>query len=75
MLVTPGMRSRRSDLVYRSVLAPAGISVLCVPVFGRSTPDNWWHTWHGIQEVLEQSGKLQYYRFYVLPFHRRGQAG
>ena len=75
MIVTPGMRSRRSALVYQSVLASSGIRVLCVPVFGRSTPETWWRTWHGIQEVLEQSGKLQYYRLYVLPFKSRSLTG
>lgn len=75
MIVTTGMRSRRSDLVYQSVVASTGIRVLCVPVFGRNTPDTWWHTWHGVQDVLEQSAKLNYYRLYVLPFHRRSLAG
>ena len=60
MLVTPGLRSRRSSLVYQAVVAPAGIRVVCMPVFGKTTPDSWSHTWHGIQEVFEQSGKLQY---------------
>jgi len=68
MLVTPGFRSRRSSLVYRAVLDRAGIVVRCVPVFGRADPANWAATWHGIQEVSEQFLKLQYYRFYVLPF-------
>jgi hypothetical protein len=66
VVVTPGFRSRRSYLVYNSVLAPAGITVHCVPVFGTKTVRNWTKTWHGIQEVALQFGKLQYYRFYVL---------
>lgn len=74
MLVTTGLRSRRSNLVYQAVLAPAGIRVVCEPVFGRTRTDNWWGTWHGIQEVLLQSAKLQYYRFYVLPFRHRSPA-
>ena len=65
-MVTPGFRSQRSSLVYQAVLAPAGIAVYCVPVFGQKTPANWTETWHGIQEVAEQFLKLQYYRFYVL---------
>ena len=66
VVVTPGFRSRRSFLVYESVLAPAGIAVSCVPVFGAKTAGNWASTWHGIQEVALQFLKLQYYRFYVL---------
>jgi len=67
MVLAPGFRSRRSFLVYRSILGPAGIDVSCVPVFGESTPQNWSGTWHGIQEVAEQFLKLQYYRLYALP--------
>jgi len=66
VVVTPGFRSRRSSLVYQRVLAPAGITVSCVPVFLGAAPDNWSYTWHGIQEVGEQFLKLQFYRFYVL---------
>jgi hypothetical protein len=66
LVVTPGFRSQRSSLVYHTVLAPAGITVSCVPVFREKTPKNWTQTWHGIQNVTEQWLKLQYYRFYVL---------
>jgi hypothetical protein len=69
MVLTPGLRSRRSLLVYHAVLGRAGIDVSCVPVFGRHTPENWPGTWHGIQEVTEQLLKLQFYRFYVLPVY------
>ncbi len=65
-VVSPGFRSRRSELVYRTVLNPAGISVGCVPVF-RTSPVNWTQTWHGIEDLLEQFVKLAYYRLYVLP--------
>jgi hypothetical protein len=66
IIVTPGFRSRRSSLIYQTVLTPVGITVSCVPVFGQKTPQNWTTTWHGIQEVTEQFLKLQFYRFYVL---------
>jgi hypothetical protein len=66
LVVTPGFRSQRSSLVYQAVLAPAGIKVYCMPVFGEKTAKNWTKTWHGIQNVTEQWLKLQYYRFYVL---------
>jgi hypothetical protein len=66
LLVTPAFRSQRSALVYHAVLDPAGIRVSCVPVFGQRTPTNWTRTWHGIQEVLLQLLKLQYYRWYIL---------
>jgi hypothetical protein len=67
VLVTSGFRSRRSSLVYRTVL-DEGIRVRCQPVFGQMTPTHWTETWHGIQRVTEEFLKLQYYRFYVLPF-------
>jgi len=73
-VITPAFRSRRSVLVYRSVLGAAGVAVHCVPVFGQRTPDNWIETWHGVQDVGLQFLKLQYYRFYVLPFRHPGLA-
>jgi hypothetical protein len=66
VVVAPALRSRRSALVYNTVLTPAGIRVECVPVFGSYNPENWTQTWHGVQEVAEQFLKLQYYRFWVL---------
>lgn len=68
VVITPGFRSRRSALVFRATLGGVGIAVHCVPVFSRSSPEQWTKTWHGIQEVTEEFLKLQYYRFYVLPF-------
>jgi len=69
LVVAPGFRSRRSALVYSEVLGRAGIAVSCVPVFGTKTPATWATTWHGVQEVGEQFVKLQYYRWYVMPFY------
>jgi hypothetical protein len=66
IVVTPGFRSKRSYLVYHEVLAPVGIKVYCMPVFGGQTPRNWTKTWHSIEEVAEQFLKLHFYRFYVL---------
>jgi hypothetical protein len=66
-LVATGFRSRRSSLVYRTVLGSVGVQVHCVPVFGQRTPENWTDSWHGIEVVVEQFLKLQFYRFYVLP--------
>jgi hypothetical protein len=68
MVVSPAFRSERSMMIYRAVLEPAGVSAHCAPVFGRRTQDNWTETWHGIQDVALQFVKLQYYRWYVLPF-------
>jgi hypothetical protein len=67
LVLTPALRSRRSILAYRAVLEPAGIQVRCGAVHGLTTPATWPRTWHGIQVVVEQQLKLQYYRFYVLP--------
>jgi hypothetical protein len=67
ILVTPAFRSQRSMMIYAAVLSPAGVSIQCAPVFRRSVGD-WTQTWHGIQDVGLQFIKLQYYRWYVLPF-------
>jgi hypothetical protein len=69
IVVSPLFRSRRSDLVYGAMLRPAGITVRCDAVEGTRHVTTWFNTWHGIQNVTEQWLKLQYYRFYVLPFH------
>jgi phenylpyruvate tautomerase PptA (4-oxalocrotonate tautomerase family) len=67
IVVTSGFRSRRTYLIYDSVMSPLGIRVYCSPVFGvRDGPDKWTETWHGIQKVIEQFVKLQYYRWAVL---------
>src|SRR5262249_42861973 len=65
IVVTSGFRSKRSSLIYQTVLAPAGITVSCLPVFVGAAPENWSQTWHGIQEVMEQLLKLQFYRFHI----------
>jgi hypothetical protein len=70
IVVAPAFRSRRSSLIYRAVLTPAGIQVYCMPVFSEHTPENWTATWHGIQDVTLQFMKLQFYRFNVLPLAR-----
>jgi hypothetical protein len=67
-LVTPLFRSRRSALVAAATLEQSGIEVRCQPVEGTRSVETWPASWHGIQMVGEQWLKLQYYRFYVLPF-------
>ena len=74
IVVTSGLRSRRSSLVYNAALKPAGIRVYCTPVFGQHTPENWMDSWHGIQDVTQQFLKLEFYRLYVLPLAARGDA-
>ena len=71
IVVAPLFRSRRSALVYGATLGRAGISVRCEPVAENRSPESWTSTSHGVQNVLEQWLKLQYYRFYVLPFKGR----
>jgi hypothetical protein len=66
IVVTEGFRSRRAAEIYRGVFAPLGITVWIQPVFGSRTPDNWFRSWHGIQEVGLQFAKLWYYRLAVL---------
>jgi hypothetical protein len=67
IVVTPAFRSKRSMMIYAAVLNRAGVSTQCAPVF-RRTVQGWTQTWHGIQDVTLQFMKLQYYRWYVLPF-------
>ena len=66
LVVSPAFRSKRSALVYRAVLGPAGIQAHCLAIFGQHTPENWTASWHGIQAVTEQFIKLQFYRFHVV---------
>src|SRR5262245_22658408 len=73
IVVSPFFRSKRSALVYGATLGRAGIAVRCDPVQGVQGVDTWTRSWHGVQNVLEQWIKLQYYRFYVLPFRLRAQ--
>ena len=68
IVVAAGFRSRRSSELNRRIFDASGIRSSCVPVFGPSTLDSWTHTWHGIQGVALEFVKLNYYRFYVMPF-------
>ena len=63
-----GHRHLASLSTTESVLSRSGVAMSCLPVFGQKTPETWAESWHGIQEIGEQFLKLQYYRFYVLPF-------
>jgi hypothetical protein len=67
ILVTSAVRSRRSSLIYRAVLDDTDMQFRCDPVVGATRPEAWTATWHGVQEVVLEFLKLQYYRFYVLP--------
>ena len=73
IVVSSGFRSRRSSEVNERVFDQSGIRSTCVPVFGPSTVSNWADSWHGIQGVALELMKLQYYRFYVLPFRAPSQ--
>lgn len=66
ILVTEGFRSRRAAEIYGHVFRPLGITVYIQPVFGSRTPDNWFRSWHGVQETGLQFVKLWYYRLAVL---------
>ena len=68
IVVAPYFRSRRSAMIYRAAFGRAGIAVTCEPVRGLVDIHSWPQTTHGIQGVVEQWIKLQYYRLYVLPF-------
>ncbi len=66
IILSPLFNSRRSFLVYQSVFASTGIKVSCLPVINGRNPSNWTESWHGIQEVFMEIGKLWYYRLVVL---------
>jgi hypothetical protein len=68
IVVTSAFRSRRSALVYDATFGRAGIRVHCQPVEGPRGVNAYLRSWHGIQELVEQWLKLQYYRIYALPF-------
>src|SRR5262245_49051778 len=74
IVVSPLFRSRRSMMVYDATLGRAGVMVRCEPVVGTRDAYTWTRTWHGVQDVLEQWIKLQYYRFYVVPFRLRASS-
>ena len=67
IVVTPLFRSRRAALVYGATLGRASIAVRCQPVQGLQNEETWNRDWHGIQGVVEEWCKLQYYRLFVLP--------
>ena len=66
IIVSPKFRSERSYRIYHNVLKPQGIGIQCVPTADTKSSENWWHTWHGIQEVFLEYSKLLYYRVCVL---------
>jgi hypothetical protein len=68
IVVTPLFRSRRSALVYAATLGRAGVTLHYQPVQGWRGANTWTRSWHGIQEIMLQWLKLQYYRLFVLPF-------
>ena len=69
MLITvSAFRSQRTMLVYEAAMRGTGVSMRCVPIRSEKDPEDWAHSLHGIQVVVEQFGKLLYYRWYVLPF-------
>jgi hypothetical protein len=68
IVVTPLFRSRRSALVYADMMGSADVAVHCEAVQGSRGLNDWTLSWHGIEEVVQQWLKLQYYRLYVLRF-------
>jgi hypothetical protein len=66
LVVSPLFRSKRTGLIYQSVFGPLGIQVYCVPTRQSRNASNWWKTSHGVQNVVLEFMKLQYYRFFVL---------
>ena len=66
LVVSPRFRSTRSHLVYNHVLGPRGIRVQIVSARAPISVDDWWHSWHGVQDIWLEFSKLLYYRFWVL---------
>ena len=71
IVLSPLFRSQRSALVYDATLSRTGIEVTCEPVAAGRQIESWTLSWHGVQDVMEQWIKLQYYRLYVLPLKVR----
>jgi hypothetical protein len=72
-LVSNRYRSRRSEIIYRTVLSANGIRMTCMPLWEVADPAEWTRTWHGIENGVSQFFKLQYYRFWVMPvLYQRG---
>jgi len=65
IVVAGRFRTRRTYAVYRQVFEPLGIAVTVVAARSSRTPENWWHTTHGVQQVFLEFIKLQYYRLFV----------
>jgi hypothetical protein len=57
-------------LIYGETLGRSGVRLHCAPGADRRDVERWTTTWHGMQNVVEQWVKLQYYRLYVLPTNR-----
>jgi hypothetical protein len=68
IVVSPRFRSARSYLVYRSIFTPRGIRVQGLAADSSRSPGDWWHSWHGVQDIGLEYGKLLYYRLWVLRF-------
>lgn len=68
LILTSGFKSQRIHLIFKKVLSEVGIDTYCLPVWGSRRPDNWAASWHGIQEVFLQHGKLAYYRLWVMGY-------
>jgi hypothetical protein len=66
LILTSGFKSKRIHLIFSKVLSEMGIEAYCLPVWGTRRPENWAASWHGIQEVFLQLGKLAYYRLWIL---------
>ena len=66
LILTSGFKSQRIHLIFKKVLSEMGIDTYCLPVWGSRTPENWAASWHGIQEVVLQLGKLGYYEVLFL---------
>jgi hypothetical protein len=65
IVVAGRFRSRRTFEIYRRVLEPRGITLACVPAESQRNPHNWWKTAHGVEQVVLEYLKLQYYRWRV----------
>jgi hypothetical protein len=65
IVVSPAFRSERTFRIYQEIFAASGTNLYCVPSRQGRNPNNWWKSTHGVQEVVLEFLKLQYYRFWV----------
>jgi hypothetical protein len=68
VVVTRGVHSRRSRLLYRAALGPAmKVGVIALPVGDDYDESNWWRYSEGVKEIISEGAAYVYARFLFHP--------